>query len=45
MGVTEVAKGLDVSRNTLSMLLNGRLGIYDLKLPRKYGNGNIGATC
>ena len=25
--VTEVAKGLAVSRNTLSMLLNGRLGI------------------
>lgn len=25
--VTEVAKGLGVSRNTLSMLLNGRLGI------------------
>lgn len=25
--VTEAAKGLGVSRNTLSMLLNGRLGI------------------
>ena len=25
--VTEAAKGLSVSRNTLSMLLNGRLGI------------------
>lgn len=25
--VTETAKGLGVSRNTLSMLLNGRLGI------------------
>ena len=25
--VTEAAKGLAVSRNTLSMLLNGRLGI------------------
>ena len=25
--VTEVAKGLAVSRNTLSLLLNGRLGI------------------
>ena len=27
MTVTEAAKGLGVSRNTLSMLLNGRLGI------------------
>ena len=26
--VTEAAKGLAVSRNTLSMLLNGRLGIF-----------------
>lgn len=27
LSVTEAAKGLGVSRNTLSMLLNGRLGI------------------
>ena len=38
--VTEAAKGLGVSRNTLSMLLNGRLGISPdmaVRLSRGFG--------
>ncbi len=38
--VTETAKGLGVSRNTLSMLLNGRLGISPemaIRLSRGFG--------
>lgn len=38
--VTEAAKGLAVSRNTLSMLLNGRLGISPemaLRLSEAFG--------
>lgn len=38
--VTEAAKGLGVSRNTLSMLLNGRLGISPemaIRLSRGFG--------
>ena len=38
--VTDAAKGLGVSRNTLSMLLNGRLGISSemaIRLSRSFG--------
>ena len=38
--VTEAAKGLAVSRNTLSMLLNGRLGISSemaIRLSQAFG--------
>ena len=38
--VTEAAKGLAVSRNTLSMLLNGRLGIspeMSIRLSQAFG--------
>ena len=38
--VTEAAKGLAVSRNTLSMLLNGRLGISPemaIRLSKAFG--------
>jgi len=38
--VTEAAEGLGVSRNTLSMLLNGRLGISPdmaIRLSRAFG--------
>lgn len=38
--VTDAAKGLGVSRNTLSMLLNGRLGISPemaIRLSRGFG--------
>jgi addiction module HigA family antidote len=40
LSVTEAAKGLGVSRNTLSMLLNGRLGISPemaIRLSRGFG--------
>ena len=39
--VTEAAKGLSVSRNTLSMLLNGRLGISPemaIRLSQAFGS-------
>ena len=40
LSVTEAAKGLGVSRNTLSMLLNGRLGMSPtmaIRLSRGFG--------
>ena len=43
--VTEAAKGLAVSRNTLSMLLNGRLGISPemaIRLSQAFGGSPEG---
>ncbi len=40
--VTEAAEGLGVSRNTLSMLLNGRFGISPemaIRLSKGFGGG------
>lgn len=40
LSVTEAAKGLGVSRNTLSMLINGRLGISPemaIRLSKAFG--------